>query len=99
MNTRNAKKTLEEKDRKFAENLHLMLDNYIWFPYDCQTCGEKFQLMDEIEPHLNPILTGGGHYGPYDQRSSAVSLWIALGSPNFLTLFLLTFYKSQKSRF
>ena len=42
---------------------------------------------------------GGGHYGPDDRRSSAVSLWIALRSPNFLTLFLLTFYKSQKGRF
>ena len=48
---------------------------------------------------LNPILHGGGHYGPDDRRSSAVSTWIALHSPNFLTLFLLLFYKSQKSHF
>ena len=42
---------------------------------------------------------GGGHYGPDDQRSFPVSTWIALRSPNFLTLFLLLFYKSQKSHF
>ena len=56
-------------------------------------------LIQKDTTFINPILPGGGHYGPYDRRSSAVSLWIALGSPNFLTLFLLTFYKSQKSRF
>ena len=50
--------------------------------------------------NLNPIWTRGeGHYGPEDKRSSAVSTWIALHSPNFLTLFLLLFYKSQKSHF
>ena len=49
---------------------------------------------------FNPIShLGGGHYGLDDQRSSAVSLRIALRSPNFLTLFLSMFYKSQKSRF
>ena len=42
---------------------------------------------------------GGGHYGPEDRRSSVVSLWIALRLPNFFTLFLSMFYKSQKSHF
>ena len=41
----------------------------------------------------------GGHYGPDDRRSSVVSLWIALRLPNFFTLFLSMFYKSQKSHF
>ena len=48
---------------------------------------------------INPILHGGGHYGPDDRRSSVVSLWIALRLPNFFTLFLSMFYKSQKSHF
>ena len=48
---------------------------------------------------LTIFYMGGGHNGPDDQRSSAVSLWIALRSPNFLTLFLSMFYKSQKSHF
>ena len=47
---------------------------------------------------FNPIWTGG-HYSPHNRRSSAVSTWIALRSPNFLSLFLLLFYKSQKSNF
>ena len=62
--------------------------------------GSLSKPVKQIEPlSINPILTGGGHYGLYDRRSSAVSLWIALRSPNFLTLFLSTFYKRQKSRF
>ena len=64
----------------------------------CTLSPKKWRCPCDIDT-LNPILPGGGHYGPYDRRSSAVSLWIALGSPNFLTLFLLTFYKSQKGRF
>ena len=57
-------------------------------------------LRDEIKfTNFNPILHGGGHYGPDDQRSPVVSLWIALCLPNFFTLFLSMFYKSQKSHF
>ena len=61
----------------------------------------KFALWNVKDLLFNPILHGGGggHYGPDDRRSSAVSTWIALHSPNFLTLFLLLFYKSQKSHF
>ena len=48
---------------------------------------------------FNPILHRGANMAPDDRRSSAVSLRIALHSPNFLTLFLSMFYKSQKSCF
>ena len=48
---------------------------------------------------LTLLYMGGGHYGPDDRRSSVVSLWIALRLPNFFTLFLSMFYKSQKSHF
>ena len=48
---------------------------------------------------LTLFYMGGGHYGLDDRRSSVVSLWIALRLPNFFTLFLSMFYKSQKSHF
>ena len=59
-------------------------------------------------PLFNPIWTGiwndvvdqgGGHYGPDNQRLSPISTWIALSSPNFLTLFLSMLDMSQKSCF
>ena len=42
---------------------------------------------------------GGGHYGPDNWRSSVVSTWVALHSPNLLDLFLSMLDTSRKFDF
>ena len=44
---------------------------------------------------LTLFQAGGGHYGPDDQKQSAVSTGFGLGSPKFMTLFLSMFDKTQ----
>jgi len=48
-----------------------------------------------LEYQLNPIPTGGGHYGPDDRKWSAISIGFGLGSPKFMTLFLSMFDRPQ----
>ena len=48
---------------------------------------------------LTLFYMGGGHYGPDDRKQSAVSAGIGLGSPKFMTLFLLVPDRCQASHF
>ena len=80
----------------FALWLHL---KEIYWKHYRRSIFRREVIFGKNECSLTLFCRGEGHYCPYDWRSSAVSLWIGLRSPNFLTLFLSMFYKSQKSGF
>ena len=45
------------------------------------------------------LFQAGGHYGPDDRKHSGVSAGIGIGSPDFMTLFLLIPDRCQTSHF